>query len=315
MVIDPRHDHSFRVPRPDLSVKLGVPNACTRCHAGRPAEWAAKQVEAWYGHAPRGYQRYAEAFRTASLGGPGAGDLLQAVARDGDQPAIARASALARLGIFPSPAAGEVVRAGLNDPDPLVRRAAAGALEGAEPARRVELLAPLLDDPVRAVRMQAARALAGAPRERLTDAQRKALDRGLAEYVAAEQFNADRPESHVNLGLLYAAERKAAEAEEALKVALEVDPRFVPAAVNLADLYRATGRDAEGERVLRAAIERDPRSAPAHHALGLLLVRQHRMPDALTELEAAARLTPEDRKSTRLNSSHGYISYAVFCLK
>src|SRR2546422_7756844 len=31
-----------------------------------------------------------------------------------------------------------------------------------------------------------------------------------------------------------------------------------------------------------------------------------------------ARVVPraaEDRKSTRLNSSHGYISYAVFCLK
>src|SRR5687768_17805432 len=26
-------------------------------------------------------------------------------------------------------------------------------------------------------------------------------------------------------------------------------------------------------------------------------------------------IKPEDRKSTRLNSSHGYISYAVFCLK
>src|SRR3989449_6302189 len=26
-------------------------------------------------------------------------------------------------------------------------------------------------------------------------------------------------------------------------------------------------------------------------------------------------VTPIDRKSTRLNSSHGYISYAVFCLK
>src|SRR5687768_17915294 len=26
-------------------------------------------------------------------------------------------------------------------------------------------------------------------------------------------------------------------------------------------------------------------------------------------------IPPEDRKSTRLNSSHGYISYAVFCLK
>src|SRR2546429_7194890 len=28
-----------------------------------------------------------------------------------------------------------------------------------------------------------------------------------------------------------------------------------------------------------------------------------------------SRATREDRKSTRLNSSHGYISYAVFCLK
>src|SRR3989442_2675096 len=146
MVVLPRHDHSFRVPRPDLSVKLGVPNACTRCHAGRPAEWAAKQVEAWYGHAPRGYQRYAEAFRTASLGCPGAGDLLQAVGRDGDQPAIARASALARLGILASPAACEVVRAGLNHPDPLARRAPAGALQCVQPSRRVELVAPLLHD-------------------------------------------------------------------------------------------------------------------------------------------------------------------------
>src|SRR2546422_4852376 len=31
--------------------------------------------------------------------------------------------------------------------------------------------------------------------------------------------------------------------------------------------------------------------------------------------EETARAVAEDRKSTRLNSSHGYISYAVFCLK
>ena len=89
-----------------------------------------------------------------------------------------------------------------------MRRAAATALENLEPARRVEPLAPLLDDPVRAVRMEAARLLAAVPRERLTDAQRTALDQGLMEYVAAERFNADRPESHLNLGLLYAAQRR-----------------------------------------------------------------------------------------------------------
>jgi len=32
MDVDPRRDHSLRVPRPDLSVKLGTPNACSRCH-------------------------------------------------------------------------------------------------------------------------------------------------------------------------------------------------------------------------------------------------------------------------------------------
>src|SRR5687768_17966076 len=33
------------------------------------------------------------------------------------------------------------------------------------------------------------------------------------------------------------------------------------------------------------------------------------------ESNAPAVVATEDRKSTRLNSSHGYISYAVFCLK
>jgi predicted CXXCH cytochrome family protein len=49
MVIDPRHDHTLRIPRPDLSVKLGTPNACNDCHTDRPAEWAASAIESWYG--------------------------------------------------------------------------------------------------------------------------------------------------------------------------------------------------------------------------------------------------------------------------
>src|SRR2546422_3171019 len=33
------------------------------------------------------------------------------------------------------------------------------------------------------------------------------------------------------------------------------------------------------------------------------------------QYESDLQIAEEDRKSTRLNSSHGYISYAVFCLK
>lgn len=32
MEVDPRRDHSFRVPRPDLSTRIGTPNACSQCH-------------------------------------------------------------------------------------------------------------------------------------------------------------------------------------------------------------------------------------------------------------------------------------------
>jgi Flp pilus assembly protein TadD len=302
MVVDPRHGHSFRIPRPDLSVTLGVPNACAQCHADRPPEWAAKRVEAWYGHPPRGHQRHAEALRKGDLGARGAAQALQAVLRDDSQPGIARASAIERLAVLPDSGLPEVVRGSLGDASPLVRRAAARALEAADPAARVELLAPLLVDPVRDVRQEAARALTGVS-DRLLQAHRTALERALAEYVAAQRFNADRPESHVNLGLLYMAQQRPVDAEAALRMALELDPRFAPAAVNLADLYRASGRDPDGDRVLRAALAQDRPSAAAHHALGLLLVRQKRLPEAIAELEAAARLAPESAR-------YGYV-YAV----
>lgn len=35
MVVHARPDHGFRIPRPDLSQELGIPNACNRCHANR----------------------------------------------------------------------------------------------------------------------------------------------------------------------------------------------------------------------------------------------------------------------------------------
>ena len=53
MVVDARRDHSIWVPRPDLSVALGTPNACTQCHTESSAEWAAQTVAGWY---PRGRQ-------------------------------------------------------------------------------------------------------------------------------------------------------------------------------------------------------------------------------------------------------------------
>ena len=62
MKVDPRRDHSFVIPRPDLSIAYGTPNACTTCHAAETNEWAAETMDKWYGTAWRERPTIAHAF-------------------------------------------------------------------------------------------------------------------------------------------------------------------------------------------------------------------------------------------------------------
>src|SRR5258708_23646247 len=72
-------------------------------------------------------------------------------------------------------------------------------------------------------------------------------------------------------------------------------------------------------RFLRAGHNQQPPERIARHAF--LQQKQNHPDEAVeqytkaAELFAAASRDEEDRKSTRLNSSHQIISYAVFCLK
>lgn len=296
MVVDPRHDHSMRIPRPDRTVSLGVPNACGDCHRENGAQWAADAVRQWYPQPRLGFQTFAEAMHAGDRGVPGAHRLLLDVIADGEQSGIARASALARLPRYLSAASLPAVLAALRDPDANVRMAAVQAIGAAAPAVRLQYLPPMLADPVRVVRMDAARALAGEPEQRLAAADRGAFERALAEYVAAQQFNADRPEAQAALGTLHLARGEWEAATAAFRAALRLDPAFAEAAVNLADLYRVRGLDGEGETVLREAIRANPLSGTARHALGLLLIRQKRIPEAVASLADAVRLAPGDAR-------------------
>src|SRR5262249_43419870 len=71
MQIDARRDHSIRIPRPDLSVTLGVPNACNRCHTNQNAQWAAAAIRRWYPNPNPGFQRFANAFAADDRNAPG----------------------------------------------------------------------------------------------------------------------------------------------------------------------------------------------------------------------------------------------------
>jgi Flp pilus assembly protein TadD len=292
MVIDVRRDHSFRVPRPDLSVSIGTPNACTDCHRDRPAKWAADAVARWFPDGRSGAPQYGQALAAGRRGLPGADAALAALAADPAQPAIARATALQLLA-EPTPA---VVRRSAEDRDALVRLGALEAAGGLAPAARLDAVGSLLRDPRLAVRIEAARVLAGVPAPLWQAADRAALADGLAEYRAAQHVQDDRPEAHLDLGLLDVAVGELDRARREYDTALRLDPRFVPAVVNLADLDRAEGRDAEAEVRLRRALASEPDEASLHHALGLTLVRLGQRDTALAELERAAELAPGDAR-------------------
>lgn len=293
MVVHTRHDHSFRVPRPDLSVSLGTPNTCTDCHRDRSARWAADAVVKWYGPTRARGPRYAAALAAGRQHQAGADQLLTAVIGDRSFPAIVRASALSLLQNPASPGAAELIERSLRDPEPLVRRAGVGLLVTWEPPRRWQAGGPLLTDPIRSVRLEAVNALADATRVvSLKPEQRAAFDRAVAEYRNVQAFNADRAESWLNLGALEVRLGNREGAETAYQRAIRLQPSFIPSYVNLADLYREQGRDADGERVLRQALAIHPDGADLHHALGLLLVRQKRADQALDELAKAAAQSP-----------------------
>lgn len=303
MVVDPRHDHGFRVPRPDLDTATGSPDACTTCHAGKEPAWAAARIAEWYGSGRRREPVFGQALAADRKGAPTAGAALIRLADDPLAPAIARATAVAGLERHLDQQAFVTIQQGLGDPDAMVRLAAVGTLASLDPQLRAQVALPLLQDPVRAVRLEAARILAPVQSVGLPPEQRSALEAAYAEYEAAQKTLIDRPEGLLTLGNFYRDRGRLAEAEETYATAQRLHPGFVPVYANLADLLRQLGRDKDGERILEQGLAMAPTSAELTHAQGLLLIRQQRYADAVAALGKAARLAPD-------NGRYAYV-YAV----
>jgi predicted CXXCH cytochrome family protein len=250
MQIDPRHDHSLRVPRPDLTVRLGVPNVCSGCHADRPAQWAVDQIRARLDASGRGFQRFAEAFATDDADAVGAADSLVRVARDSTEPAMVRASALARLASRPGQRSYDAARAGAGDSHPLVRLAALEALEAYPPRSRIVSAVPLLGDTTRAVRQGAAWTLASIGDSLGTPLQRRAFAAAAEEFIASQRYNADQPSNRFALGAFYARRGQLDSAAVELRAALRLSPHDRRTIDALVAVLRAEGRIEEATRLL-----------------------------------------------------------------
>jgi predicted CXXCH cytochrome family protein len=296
MVVDPRRDHSMRIPRPDLSARFGTPNACTQCHGDRDSAWASRHFADWYPDPRPAFQSWTAAFFAARHGQPGAGRELAELITDTAVPDIARATAVLELQAYLDPQTAQALQGALRDDSPLVRLAALRVMDAFPVESALPFSAHLLQDDLLAVRTEAARILAGASRTQMNQGGADLLDQIVKEYIATQELHADRAESLMNLGNLYVSLDEPARAERYFRAVLTVDEDFVPGWINLADLYRRQGLNQQAVQTLRQGIEAQPEAAALHHSLGLALVRQGNQAAALEPLARATRLAPDNAR-------------------
>ncbi len=297
MVVDARRDHSLRVPRPDLTVSLGIPNACNLCHQdrekGESPQWAADWIEKWYGHKPD-RNHFAYAFAAARQGDASAATELASVVRRQDLSGMVRASALLLLAqVAPSSTLGSVVAAH-QDADPLLRIAAARALSQLPPNDGTLVrVKRLFEDPIRAARLEAFPwLLQFSPQERQALAP-EVFQHLVEEYVAAQKLVEDQPGAHVSLALLYDSLDQPRQAEAAYRTALRLDPGFLPARNNLAMLLSRHGRLKEAEQQYLSALETDPNYIPIRDNLTRLYYQQGRLAEAEREFRKILEKSPK----------------------
>lgn len=290
MAVDPRLDHSLRVPRPDLSVQLGTPNACSGCHLdkgglphdhaarlieyadwiraaregdeavkqalNRVDDWAADKFREWYGQKADVLDHFAHALSAARIGDPAAESQLLALAKDRRQSAMVRATCTYELGQFPSDAVLDSSIQLSHEPEPLVRLSALANLERLSEEDLVKRVVPLLDDPIRAVRAEAGRLLARVDIRWLTGPQRTARDRAIDEYRQGLLANSDRAIGHLGLGLLAEQLGDVRAAQQAYETAMAVEPNAAGPRANLAGLLEQMAQSERDEMTRSKLVER-----------------------------------------------------------
>jgi tetratricopeptide (TPR) repeat protein len=307
MAVDPRRDHSFRIPRPDLSVQLGTPNSCTGCHLGREDQgrvgpvsatsadppgsgnrsqesgvreqrtedkgqadkfavlrdkeyadwlraartdesvrehltkldrWADETLDKWYGKDRKRPPHFAATLHAARAQAPAARDKLLELLADKEQPVIARATAAQELQAFAGPdeKTTHALLAALSERDPQPRIASVASLQPTSNETLLVLASKSLTDRARAVRAESGRVLARLPPLDFRGKERMSWKAAIDEAFAAADVDNDRAGGHMMRGVLFESLQEEAQAEEAYRTALRIEPGAVGPRANLAGL-------------------------------------------------------------------------------
>jgi len=291
MGIDYRPDHSFRVPHPDLSITIGTPDPCKRCHIDKTSQWSDKAITKWYGPGRR--RHYGTIIDAGRKRRPDVRKDLIRLAADPLYPVIVRATAISLLTAYPGEDTSQTIKLALMDDEALIRRTALESIAPANQKEQTELIVPLLYDPVKAVRTEAARRLSGEPSKHLDPDQDKVFKAVLKEFVSSMEYSADFSFGRYNLGNLYVSMNRPEEAIRNYLAAIKIDDLFYPAKVNLAMFYNKRGENDKAEALLREVVRTHPELHETAYSLGLLLAEMKKYDSAVVYLKKAAKGMPE----------------------
>jgi predicted CXXCH cytochrome family protein len=290
MGVDYRRDHSFHVPRPDLSEKLGTPNACTYCHSDKSNRWATAYLDEWYGKDRRSH--YGTVIASHLEGKPEDFHILKGIVEDDLFPPLMRATALYHLASTFPDSSRSVLTSHFTNIESIIRYTAVNnyTMQSLDDIDRV---LPLLNDPTKAVRIDAAMLLSSIPEENIPESSRPTLQRTLAEYVNAMEYSADFAASRHNLGNYYSNTGETGQAITNYIESIRIDDEFFPAKVNLAMMYNRIGENEKAKKVLQNVVENNPDQVQVYYSLGLLLAEMQEYDDALKYLQEAADRMPD----------------------
>ncbi|MGZ6220961.1 MAG: tetratricopeptide repeat protein [Syntrophales bacterium] len=288
-----RSDHSMLPPTPAATIAYKSPNACNFCHTDKDAAWADKYVREWRS---RDYQ--APVLRRASLIDAARKqdwkklpEMLEYItSKDRDE--VFATSLIRMVSGSGDPRVVPVLYKAIKDPSPLVRAAAANALQQVPTREAFQAVVEAIGDDYRLVRVRAMASLINYQNFPLEDADKKKVETAFTEYLISILSRPDQWSSHYNLGNCYLNLGDPKQAIASYDTALKLEPRAVLAMVNESMAYARLGETKKADESLQKALKISPNNAAANFNMGLLMAEQNDLKGAEKYLKVALKADP-----------------------
>lgn len=288
MGVDARRDHSFKIPRPDLSDQFNTPNACVNCHTDKDNQWAAKQLKSHFGEPnqiPSSEQYFINLLHNQTL------PLEHHLALINDQSIseIKRASAIALLPNSTQYVTDRLIKSWVNSEEPLIRLATGLIGQVLTPEDRLKSFKQLLNDEFKAVRTAAANHFVDVNIDDLTLVQQ-----ALTELTLANEVSSWRGEGNLNRGIIYQRQGQAKQAISALEHGIYADPYFEPNYINLADVYRNNNQVKQEGETYNKGLQANPKSGQLHYGYGMYQIRNGAKAASVDSFKTAVKYDPSN---------------------